>query len=188
MIIVLVGRMCSGKSSVAKQLSAMGYPQFPQMTTRPPRLGEINGQDYIFVDDETFEQQKKLGLLAEFCSFQAAISDKPWWYGSHTVDYIQNRNSCVVLNNYSVSQLILNGYRKNIFIVWLDPPEDILMNRALQRGDCALEIARRSAVERQEYRSFEENYMYDLRIHDDKPAECIATDILRSLNEFERMI
>lgn len=47
-MIILVGKSCSGKDTVVKELTKMGYNKIVTCTTRPPRPGEINGREYHF--------------------------------------------------------------------------------------------------------------------------------------------
>ena len=183
MIIALIGRMASGKTTVAKRLADFGYPRFPQATTRPQRDGEVDGEDYIFLTEEQFLERERLGLFAESQTFKSTFGE--WRYGSLKANYILDQNSCVVLNNFAVKQLLLNGYRGKIFIVWLDPPEEVLMRRALSRGDPVNEVARRCASESIEYQTIEVNHLYDLRIMEDKPVEYIVQDILDGIENWQ---
>ena len=183
MIIVLMGRMASGKTTVAKRLEEFGYSRIPQATTRPKREDEVDRKDYIFLSTEEYEERERLGLFAESNEFKTVFG--PWKYGSFAVDYALDLNRCIVLNNFAVMQLILGGFRDKIFIVWLDPPEEVIMRRAFDRGDNVAEVARRCAAESLEYQKVEANHIYDLRITEDKPVEYIVQDILDGLEAFE---
>ena len=61
-IIVLVGPSGSGKTSIGQILEQKGIPRLVTTTTRPARLGEVDGTDYYFRDfteqdmDEFVEQ------------------------------------------------------------------------------------------------------------------------------------
>lgn len=66
-LFVLSGPSGSGKSTIAKALLA-SMPELTHsvsITTRPPRKGEILGQDYIFVSREDFDQLLKDGQFLE---------------------------------------------------------------------------------------------------------------------------
>ncbi len=55
-IIVLVGKCASGKSTLMKELSS--FKEFNKVvtyTTRPKRVDEVEGDDYLFVSDEMFD-------------------------------------------------------------------------------------------------------------------------------------
>jgi len=53
MLVLLIGPSGCGKSSVASKLE---YPRLISTTTRPPRKGEIDGVDYIFVSRDEFNK------------------------------------------------------------------------------------------------------------------------------------
>jgi len=59
-ILVLTGRTGSGKSTVANALCRAdpGFAEIASVTTRAPRIGEIYGEDYFFVDDLQFQQMQ----------------------------------------------------------------------------------------------------------------------------------
>lgn len=49
-VIVIMGKSLSGKSYLQKELVKQGFPKMITATTRPKRQGEVDGQDYYFVD------------------------------------------------------------------------------------------------------------------------------------------
>lgn len=49
-VIVIMGKSLSGKSYLQKELVKRGFPKMITATTRPKRHGEVDGQDYYFVD------------------------------------------------------------------------------------------------------------------------------------------
>ena len=54
-MLVLVGPSASGKSAIVKCLeSKYGIKKFITCTTRPMRVGEVNGVDYYFMTKEEF--------------------------------------------------------------------------------------------------------------------------------------
>ena len=50
--LVLVGKAASGKDHLRKRLMDKGLNYGISHTTRPPREGEVDGQDYFFVSEE----------------------------------------------------------------------------------------------------------------------------------------
>ena len=68
-MIVLVGKTCSGKDSIKKELINLGMKNIVTYTTRPLRNGEVNGVDYHFIDIDTFRR----GLAIQ----SAAIEGEP---------------------------------------------------------------------------------------------------------------
>lgn len=66
MIIALVGESGSGKSTIENKLhSEFGFEKIVSFTTRDLRDGEVNGVDYHFISNDTFQLSKKKGVFAE---------------------------------------------------------------------------------------------------------------------------
>lgn len=67
-IFVLSAPSGAGKSTLAKRLvqQVQGLIFSVSYTTRPPREGEKNGQDYFFLDDEAFDRMVDQGGFVEW--------------------------------------------------------------------------------------------------------------------------
>ncbi len=67
LLIVISGPSGAGKDSVIRRMKELGIPLHfvVTMTTRPPRPGEEDGKDYIFVSEEEFERVLKEGGFLE---------------------------------------------------------------------------------------------------------------------------
>ena len=112
MIICLIGASGSGKSTLEKIISEkFGYQKVVSHTTRMPRIGEINGKDYYFINNEVFEDMISNGLFAEYDEYsQKRI------YGTLKSDY-QEGNKVVVLTPNGLRQLKKNCPNEGIFTV-----------------------------------------------------------------------
>ena len=92
-MIVILGRSGSGKTTAAN-LFIERYPWYEKavtITTRPKRDGEVNGKDYLFVDEDYF------ALLCKNNFFMETNEYRGWLYGTPKSAYRGNKN----LNNYS---------------------------------------------------------------------------------------
>lgn len=58
-MLILVGKMGSGKDTIKNELIKLGMKNCCTYTTRPKRLGELDGRTYHFITDEEFETKKK---------------------------------------------------------------------------------------------------------------------------------
>lgn len=68
LMLVLSSPSGAGKSSIARALLERDRDLLMSvsMTTRPKRVGEIEGKDYFFTDKDTFEQKIKEGAFLEY--------------------------------------------------------------------------------------------------------------------------
>ena len=56
MLLALGGPTVTGKTSIASYLiNNQGFVHLPPVTTRPLRRNEVNGLDYYFIEDSTFQ-------------------------------------------------------------------------------------------------------------------------------------
>ena len=89
-MLLLVGKMASGKDTLKKELINMGMESIVTYTTRPPRPDEINGISYHFISKEEFLQKEKQGFFAETTSYDVATGDT-WYYGSALDDLTDDK-------------------------------------------------------------------------------------------------
>jgi guanylate kinase len=80
-LLVLSGPSGSGKTTIVRKLlqdSPVSLRVCVSATTRPPRTGENNGDDYHFLSAEEFEQKRKAGEFLE----TAEVFSSGYWYGT----------------------------------------------------------------------------------------------------------
>ncbi len=77
MLVVLSGPSASGKGSLVSKLRELDRPWHFAVTatTRPMRSGEVDGEDYIFLDVDSFLRMRERDELLE----SAQVYDR--WYG-----------------------------------------------------------------------------------------------------------
>ena len=137
-MIVLLGRSCSGKSTVAKEFEKLGFEKIVTYTTRPPREGEIDGIDYYFISETKFLKMVRDGEFAETSVYRG------WYYGSLIKDYYENsyfgnKPKIIVLTPKGLRMIKNNHNMKNIpnfYSVFLDvSPTETLIKSILTRSD-----------------------------------------------------
>jgi guanylate kinase len=80
-IVVLSGPSGSGKTTIVNRLlaeSPVPLVMSVSATTRPPRKGEVDGEDYYFLTPEEFERRRQAGDFLE-C---AEVHRSGYWYGT----------------------------------------------------------------------------------------------------------
>jgi guanylate kinase len=141
--IVISAPSGTGKTSVVdKLLSIDGRLQRAlTATTRPARAGEVDGQDYIFLTEEQFEQRRRAGALAESARVHGM------WYGvpRESITGALAKGKWVVLNvDVQGGLAIKQAYPDAVMIFLLPPSMEELEARLRGRGtDDEEEIRRR---------------------------------------------
>lgn len=69
MIITLTGPSCAGKTTLEAMLKKEGFVNAISTTSRPQRVGEVDGKTYYFRAPGTFEQMVREGLMVEHVAF-----------------------------------------------------------------------------------------------------------------------
>jgi guanylate kinase len=80
-VVVLSGPSGSGKSTIVNrlvELSPVRLVKAISATTRPPRAGEAEGQDYYFLAPAEFERRRLAGEFLEY----AEVFASGYWYGT----------------------------------------------------------------------------------------------------------
>ena len=103
-LIVVSGPSGAGKSTLIKaalhDISKLAYSV--SATTRVPRPGEVNGQDYIFLSREKFEEWIQAGYFLEYAEYSGNLYGTP----EHRVNELLESGSSVIL------EIELQGARK----------------------------------------------------------------------------
>ena len=140
-VVCLVGQIASGKTTLAKYLEQSGFERVVTYTTRPPREGETDGEDYIFLPESDFLKRQEEGFFAEHTEYEAEFGHVYYGTSKESFETPGGIRKVIVLNPAGVMTLKEAGY--DIFVVYLDFEQETLMRRALVRGDSPVEIARR---------------------------------------------
>lgn len=96
MIVVLVGKTASGKTTIANELCKHhGYKRIITYTTRPMRKNEVQDVDYHFISDEQFNKMVKNNEFTEYKRYNTAHG--VWSYGSVVTSEQESSDDCYVI-------------------------------------------------------------------------------------------
>ena len=96
MIIVLVGKTASGKTTVANELCKNHhYKRIITYTTRPMRENEVQDVDYHFISDEQFNKMVENNEFTEYKRYNTAHG--VWSYGSVVTSEQELSDDCYVI-------------------------------------------------------------------------------------------
>jgi len=148
--IIIVGRGGSGKDYLKKIMVAKGMKPSITCTSRPPRDGEVNGVDYHFTSREFFKEYPDL--------FYEIVEFNGWYYGTLYNTFIEC--DVCIMTPEGISK-ITPEHRNKCFIIYLNPPRDVIQKRLESRNDTDDKVQRRMEADDKDFNCFED---YDMII------------------------
>lgn len=126
--VILVGRGGSGKDFLRLAFEKKGFPFQISYTTRPPRLGEKDGQDYYFLSHEQFNQMKDRDEFFECVTFANNQ------YGTTKKQFYSRTNplSVFIMSPKGLKALSCED-RKTSYVIFLDPDDTKLIEERLRK-------------------------------------------------------
>lgn len=132
LLMVLSAPSGGGKSVVLRRLleGEAGLTYSVSVTSRPPRPGEVDGQDYHFVDRPSFEEMIRKDVFYEWAEVHGNL------YGTRedTVDEALGRGLDVAMDLDVKGGLSVKWRRPDSVLVFLMPPSiEVLEQRLRER-------------------------------------------------------
>lgn len=136
-MLVILGESASGKTTLLNKLLKANskYYKVITYTTRPKRDGEVDGVDYHFVTEETFEELIKKDFFAEFTTY------RDWFYGTAKED-CDKEFAVAVLTPAGLRALKRLGVETTSVYLYVDRRSRLIS--ILKRGDNVDEAYRRN--------------------------------------------
>ncbi len=131
-LLVVSGPSGVGKSTITNQLRTDNrFWISVSVTTRSIRTGEVDGIDYIFVDDNEFNQMIKDNQFLEWADFAGSKYGTP----KKAVDEaLQNGKNVILEIELSGARQVRNN-SKDAILIFIEPPSwEELTNRLINRG------------------------------------------------------
>lgn len=134
-MLVLVGPSASGKTQIVQELiKNYNMEKLVTYTTRPMRVGEVNGKDYHFISKEDFIKKINGDFFIEHVEYNNNF------YGTSRSDLSENK---VVILEPTGLKHYLQEARDLITVVVLRCSKEVLGIRMAIRGDKPEDIKRR---------------------------------------------
>ena len=152
--IILVGKAAAGKDHMRKVMEGRGFKYGTSYTTRPPREGEIDGQDYYFISKEQFEKGIDNDFWYEWVEFNG------WYYGT---SYDQFKVTCNLFIMTPKGIAHINPIdRKECTIIYINIPIDVRRERLRSRNMPGDTLERRIEADENDFKDFTD---YDIEIN-----------------------
>lgn len=152
-MLVLIGKSASGKDTIKRKLIELyKFKSIITYTTRPMRVGEINGVDYHYINECEFQKKIKEGFFAEWKSYNTTKGE--WYYGTAKEDIEKaNDYTLMILSPRGVKDILKQGYEPKV--VYIDANVETITQRLYARGDDILEIQRRTLSDSVDFKNIE---------------------------------
>ncbi len=156
LLIVISGPSGAGKDSVIRRMKELGVPLHfvVTMTTRPPRPGEEDGKDYIFVSEEEFERVLREGGFLE----NAVVYGHRYGVPKEQVKKALESGKDVVMRvDVQGARTLRRLVPEAVFIFLIPASEEELVRRLRARStEDEKDLELRLAIAREEMKSLEE--------------------------------
>ena len=107
-IVVIVGQIASGKTTLAKYMSENAFERIVPYRTRPKRDGEKHAVDYWFISSDEFAHYSECGYFAEETSYEANFGHVRYGTFKESLETPDGVNKVIVLNPQGVIHAIPN--------------------------------------------------------------------------------
>ena len=142
MIVVLVGKTASGKTTVANELCKHhGYKRIVTYTTRPMRENEVQDVDYHFISDEQFNKMVENNEFTEYKCYNAAHGVRS--YASVVTSEQEHSDDCYVIILTPQGLRDLSKKLSRYIAFYLNVDFKTQLERLKKRGDEEQQIIKR---------------------------------------------
>lgn len=177
-LIVISGASGVGKGTVVKAMMAQRQDLFFSVsaTTRPPRPGEVDGQDYYFVTRETFEAMIARGEMLEYDEHAKNYYGTP----KAQVEEKQKKGHVLLDIEPNGARNVKNNYPEAVLIFIMPPSVEELERRLRGRNDTP-EDQITIRMERAKWEMDQRSWYDRVVVNDD--AERCAREILKIIDQ-----
>ncbi|GAB6149797.1 guanylate kinase [Clostridium novyi] len=132
LLLVISGPSGAGKGTICKELMKNGdFWLSVSATTRSPRKGEVDGQNYYFLTKENFVDKIEQKDFLEYAEVYGNYYGTP---KSNVLEKLKNGKDVILEIDIQGALKVKENYPKGIFIFILPPSMEELKNRIIKRG------------------------------------------------------
>lgn len=179
-IIFVVGKTSSGKDTVAKYIKERyNIPMICSYTTRGMRDYEEDGVQHYFISKERMQEILDNEKVIAYVKFPKTEIEY-----CATLDSIKSDKVVYIIDPNGIEWFKNNGCiaDSDFFSIYVDLPEDIILQRAKGRGDKIEDIETRLDSEREVFDNFKNSKGYDYFIDNSGSYE----DLIKQVDEIMR--
>lgn len=183
MILIVSSPSGAGKTTLTRRLLASddNFILSVSVTTRPPRPGEIDGSDYIFVDDAAFEAMVAGDELLEHAIVFGHRYGTP---GKPVLEAIEQGRDVLFDIDWQGRQQVTRRIHEDLVTIFILPPstaelESRLRGRAQDPSEVVAERMAKAAGEISHW------HEYDYVVINDRLEDCLGQ--LRTIIASERL-
>ena len=151
-MIVLIGKTCSGKTTIANELMKSGFHKIITTTSRGIRENETQDIDYHFVSTDGFINKINNN---EFVEWKSYITKEGIWYYGTTYEELDRADdkSILIITPDGLKELLDKGY--NITSIYIYANNNTIKKRLIDRGDNRDEAERRLLADNEDFKHAE---------------------------------
>lgn len=166
MILVIAGMSCAGKDAMQNELMKLGWNSIVSTTSRPKRIGEVEGINYYYKTKKEFHQLINDDKLIEYRVYHTLVDNNPddWYYGVEKDKVNLNKRTVVVLDSVGYTEFVKNFGKDNVKLLWMEAPTEIRKKRNIDRLDYnESEFKRRETEDTKSFGNLksEANFVYE---------------------------
>jgi len=137
-LITITAPSCSGKTFLFEKLIESGFQKLVSSTTRAPRVGEVEGEDYFFICNRVIKAVLSVDGFIELNSFNGnyyGVSKKEF---NNKIDSEKSTIAILTPEGVKKYEEVCESRGIEMLKIFIDTPEEIRLERLFHR--CEKEI------------------------------------------------
>ena len=180
-IYLIVGKSGSGKDTIVNALCEdYGYKRLVSYTTRPQRSDPNDAKSHIFVDIEDYRRDKDNGRIVAETFYNGHF----YWATKKQVD----ESDLYIIDVPGVKSIKERYFGKPAVVIAVEADDSVRTRRMVLRGDNSVNVAKRMALDEEEFRELPSLTDYVVLSEDsgiDIPVGMLARSIHRTIQNHE---